>query len=111
MNVFKKIKAYLQFRQAIITAEDAHAKDGTRYWVMPYDRDNKPNLFIVNRQNFKILKRKGYIPKNATIGDLDRECFYVTAGTGNVEPLSPKDAEYKRRVFYRWYGLVSKRKQ
>ena len=35
MNIFKKAKAYLRYTEAVRKAEEQHAKDGERYYVMP----------------------------------------------------------------------------
>ncbi|WP_308662106.1 hypothetical protein [uncultured Alistipes sp.] len=79
MNIFKKFKAYLRFREAVKRADEAHQRDGQRYYVLPA----KGKLVIMDRRNFRILRRKGYISRNANVPSIPRHCIYYTAdGSG-----------------------------
>lgn len=108
MNIVKKIKAYLQFRQAVRMAEEAHAENGTRYYIMPSVQKGKPVLIIINKKNFKGLKRKGYIPREASMPNLTRECFYFTERFSSDDAMHPDVAKQKREEFYKWHAAVSK---
>lgn len=92
------LRDYLRYREAVIMADEAHAKDSDRYYVMP-SMDGK--LLVMDRKNFRRLKRKGYIHKNATMQNAIRECFYYTPGLANAgviteDALKRKYAEYKK---------------
>ena len=83
MSIFKTIsrkffhfKDALQFREAIDKAEKAHIKYGPRYYVLP-SADGK--LVVVDRKNYRILRRKHYIPQNNKMQDALDGCFYHTA--------------------------------
>lgn len=96
-NAFYCLKDYLRYRKAVMMADDAHAKDGDRYYVMP-SMDGK--LLVMDRKNFRALKRKGYIQKNATMQSAIAECFYYTSRIGGAEVMpehvrTMKYSEYK----------------
>lgn len=77
MNILKRISAYFRLKKAILMAEKAHKKNGQRYYVIP-GHPSKPTLLVVDRRNFRLLKRKGYINPNVYIADLDKDCIYKT---------------------------------
>ena len=108
MNIFKKLFYYLRLRDAIIKAELEHSQTGKRYYVMPMLTTNG-KLVIVDRHNFRGLKRKHYISENATLNDLFNESFYYTAqgnGIGRMDKVSQKRM---RRYYYRWVDSVCKK--
>lgn len=76
MKIVIKLKAKIAFIKAVRLAEDSHAKDGDRYYILP-SGDGK--LVVVDKMNFKRLRRKHYIGKNYTPSRLVDECFYYTA--------------------------------
>ena len=85
---------YLRYREAVKQADEAHAKSGERYYVMPVTVEgSKPKLLIMNRSNFRKLKQKHYISHKATQRDLINECFYCTPysnGNGYLTPIARK---------------------
>lgn len=90
---------YLKLRKAIITADELHAKDSDRYYVMP-GSDGK--LIIMDRKNFKRLKRKGYINKNARLYDLRRECFYHTPYPDGSDIMPAYVRKDRAEAYYQW---------
>lgn len=93
-------------RKAIMMAEAAHEQNGHRYYVMPTS-DGK--LAVMDRTNFRILKRKNYISRNATLGQLLTECFYHTA-YANGNGVMPDDVrKNKRRAFWLWAKYAHKK--
>lgn len=105
MNVFKKFRAMMRLWDAVRKADDAHAATGERYYVMPMNAlDDK--LIIFDRTNFRKIKRKGYIPKQANIIDLERECFYCTPYANGNGVLSPEQVNVKRKQYYAWLEAV-----
>lgn len=95
MNIFKKLKAYLRFREAVRRANVAHAVDSQRYYVLP---SPDGNLIIMNRKNFRILRRKGYIDRNAYIKGLEKGCLYCTPyanGTGAMDEDTIKESRQR----------------
>lgn len=89
---------YLRYYKAVQMADIAHEKDNDRYLVMP-STDGK--LIIVDRKNFRMLKRKGYINKSANIGTMLVECFYYTAGM-NTDPISEEWRKKKYKEYLQW---------
>lgn len=75
MNIFKKFKAYLRFREAMRQADKAYTETNQRHYVLP-----SPDgmLIIMNRKNFRGLRRKGYINEQAGVLGLENGCIYCT---------------------------------
>lgn len=102
MNVFKKLKAYLRYREAVRKANEAHERTGERYYVMPAS-STKKSLLVMDRFNFRRLKHKGYITNKAFVADLERECFYATPYRNGSAEFSTLVIEFKKRQYYAWY--------
>lgn len=109
MNVFKKFKAYLRYREAVKKADEAHAKTGERYYVMP-SSGNKKALLIMDRFNFRKLKHKGYIANKAFVADLERECFYATPYRNGTAEIPNSVIELKKQQYYSWCNGKIQRK-
>lgn len=109
MNIFKKLMARLRLDEAIKQADNAHQKTGHRYYVMPYTEQGQKKLMILDRQNFRRLKQKGYIHHRVLTNDLTRECFYHTGHANNTGQLPPEAAKLKRKQFYEWYLQKTKK--
>lgn len=110
MNPFKKIKAYLVYREAVTKANEAHQKTGERYYVMP-TADKKKTLIVMDRRNFRKLKQKAYINRQANIRHLENHCFYCTPYKNGMGELHPIDIETKKEHYYQWYGQKAGRKK
>lgn len=102
MNVFQRLKASLRLDKAVKKAEQAHQETGERYYVMPFI-GSKGHLVIMDRYNFRKLKQKGYITRNAFVRDLERECFYFTAYRDGSSAISPEIEKLKREQYFSWY--------
>lgn len=102
MNVFKRLNAYLRLREAVRQANEAWQRTGKRYYVMPtFDRSRR--LIVMDRQNFRKLKRKRYINNSAAISDMIEESFYFTPCTAQGDGyLSDKDRRRKVINHYSW---------
>lgn len=102
MNFFKRLNAYLRLREAVRQANEAWQRTGKRHYVMPtMDRSRK--LIIMDRQNFRRLKRKGYIDNSAAISDMIAESFYFTPCTAYGDGyLSDRDRRRKTVNYYSW---------
>lgn len=104
MNVFRKLSAYLQLREAMLKADKEHQKSGARYYVLPMQTtDGKPKLIIMDRKNFRLLKRKHYISRNVKMNDLMAESFYFTPGSNEKETLTEEVRKQKRNQFFEWF--------
>lgn len=102
MKFLKKFKAYLRLLEAVKKADNEFKKNGERYYVMPgYDR----KLIIMDRRNFRLLKKKHYITNKATVKNLELECFYCTPYKDGKGQLTKEDIKSKREEYYKWLRL------
>lgn len=100
-TIFNQFFDYLRYRSAVNKAEDAHEKTGHRYYVMP-SPGNDRKLLIMDRKNFRILKQKGYITRNANQRDLLQECFYCTPYINGDGYLDAKGRKIKLNLYFSW---------
>lgn len=76
---FKRINSYIKYEKAVRMADESFAMTGERsYIIKGVGKTGKHQLLIVDRKNFRILKRKGYINHSYRIADVERNCFYCT---------------------------------
>lgn len=108
INWYRYFRDYLRLRAAINMADEQHAKDGDCYYVMP---STDGTLLIMDRKNFRALKRKHYVGQNITLNDLKRECFYRTSYAGGRDPLSVDDRQAKANSYYAWASFCHKTKK
>lgn len=101
MNIFKKIFASLRFREAIEKAENAYRTTGNRHYVIP--APSKKKLLVVDRSNFRTLKRKHYINQKRTCDELLRDCFYCTPDRGGRQ-IADTFLKIKENQFYDWFS-------
>lgn len=101
MNIFKKIKAEIVYSLAVRKADNAHSENGERYYVMPSE-DGR--LVVVDRRNFRILKRKNYISKDASVADMQRECFYCTPYRNGKGGDVGRHLALKHSAFLDWFA-------
>ena len=100
-NPITKLRDYLRYREAVKKADEAHAKDGDRYYVVPSNnKDGKILLLVMDRKNFRRLKFKGYINKDAKIRDLINESFYFTPYLNGDGYLDAEGRKLKLKLYY-----------
>ena len=107
MNIFQKLHARLQLRQAVKLADKMHEADGERYYVMPSfnktkNGKRKHSLAVMDRANFRKLKQKHYIAQKTFVSDLIRECFYHTPYKDGSGKIPGGKLEEKRAQYFRW---------
>lgn len=110
MNIILKLRAYIRLEKAIRMADEQHIKMGRRFYVMPTS-GTSGELIIMDRDNFRILKRKHYINQMATTQNLEIECFYCTPYKNGNGKLSPEDKKKKRKQYYSWVEAIAKSKK
>jgi hypothetical protein len=108
MKFFRRLKAYLALREAIRKADDAHASGGGRYYVLG-TTDGK--LIVTDKKNYRGLKRKGYIDRNATTQDALNECFYFTPFRNGSGAITPLGVELKRKQYLSWCDAIHELKK
>ena len=107
-NFIRHFKDYLRLRAAIRTADEQHAKDGDRYYVVP-SLDGQ--LLIMDRKNFKALKLKHYIEKKVTLNDLRRECFYHTPYSNGTDVMPDEVRKLRAASYYAWCNIQHMKKK
>ena len=101
MNLFQQFFAYLRLREAVRKADEAYRLTGKRHYVLP---GNDRRLVIMDRSNFRILKRKGYIYQNACTNDAMMESFYFTPHGDGSGILSESGRRHKVKQYFLWYS-------
>lgn len=107
INLYYRIKAYLAYSRAVHMAVREFKKTGVRQYVI---RGGRQQLLVCDRRNFRILKRKHYIKKDATIRDLEIQCFYCTPYSNGSGFLTRSDRKYKRSQAISWFINSRKKK-
>lgn len=110
MNIFQKFFASLRLWQAVNVANKSHKTNGHRYYVIPISRSNG-KLIIMDRQNFRLLKQKNYIPSKAIIANLEQECFYCTPYANGDGGLTKLDIDYKYKQYLAWCKMAHKERK
>lgn len=117
MNIFKLIDraillsneffAYLRLREAVRKADEAYRKTGKRHYVLPsFGGDRK--LIVIDRSNFRIIKRKGYIDNKALVRDMILESFYFTPHRDGSGWITDEDRRKKIRQYFSWFAAETK---
>ena len=100
MNIFQQFFAYFRLREAVRKADEAHRLSRRRFYVLP---GAGGSLVVMDRANFRILKRKGYIAPNAFVSDAAFESFYFTPHADGSGRLSGPARRRKARQYFSWY--------
>lgn len=108
MNIFRKFRASLRLTEAVRQADKAHEETGERYYVMP-TTGTSGQLVIMDRSNFHKLKQKGYIAHEATVANLEMECFYCTPYRNGEGVLPGEIVSMKRKQYFKWLNSMRKR--
>lgn len=108
MNIFRKFRASLRLTEAVRQADKAHEETGERYYVMP-TTGTSGQLLIMDRSNFRKLKQKGYIAHEATVANLEMECFYCTPYRNGEGVLQGEIVSMKRKQYFKWLNSMRKR--
>lgn len=108
MNIFRKFRASLRLTEAVRQADKEHEETGERYYVMP-TTGTSGQLVIMDRSNFRKLKQKGYIAHEATVANLEMECFYCTPYRNGEGVLPGEIVSMKRKQYFKWLNSMRKR--
>lgn len=102
MNIFQQFFAYLRLREAVRKADEAYRLHHRRFYVLP---GAGRSLVVIDRANFRILKRKGYISPNAITRDAVNESFYFTPFADGSGRISEADRRHKVMQYFSWYAI------
>ena len=107
-NLFRRFFQYLRYREAVKKADKAHAQTGERYYVMPTVNGK---LIVMDRANFRIMKKKHYLNQNAKVRDLINESFYMTPYRLGNGYLDKKGRRIKLLLYYSWCDAYRKKQK
>lgn len=107
-NPLQQFFDYLRYREAVKKADKAHLETGERYYVMP---STGGKLIIMDRSNFRGLKRKHYVSHNAKVRDLVNECFYLTPYRNGDGYLDKEGRKIKLALYFSWCKVVRAKKE
>ncbi len=108
MNIFKKLKAFLRFREAVRKADEAHLMNRQRYYVIPASSDV---LLVVDRKNFRGLRRKNYINRSATVQHLREHSVYHTPDAREMGGVPTEFLKEKFRDYVRWIDAQNEKRE
>ncbi len=102
------LRATLRLRNAINYANEAHARNHQRFYVLPMLGGG---LMVTDRYNFRKGKQSGRVltgsvSQTPTMRDVMRECFYFTPLGNGTDTISDNTLKSKRRQYYRWKKLI-----
>lgn len=95
----KKLNARIRYDEAVNKANKAFEKTGNRQFVIPMQNGK---ALIVDRNNFRELKRKGYIGKNYTINDCMINAFYRTPLPNGTQAMTDEQIQRGMERFINW---------
>lgn len=98
-HIFRHFRDYLRLRAAVKMADEQHAKDGDRYYVVP---STNGQLLVMDRKNFKKMKQKGYIDKKVNLNDLRRSAFYYTPYPNGSDAMNEALKKEGAEMYYAW---------
>lgn len=105
MNIFKKLMAFLRFREAVKQADQAHKIHRRRFYVLPA---SGRKLIIMDRKNFRELRRKHYIDRNAKVPQLIEGSIYCTPDARGRGGTPPEALREKFTSYVEWMKTYDK---
>ena len=108
-NIFQRFRDRLILRTAIKKADAAHQATKDRFYVVSGNRGG--DLIVMNRQNFRKFKQKGYITRKAFVDDLIIESFYFTPYRNESGRLSDALRKIKEENFFAYRDAYRRSKK
>lgn len=116
MNIKRKIqslivrcKSTIDYCNAVKMADEYHARDGQRYYVVAGATDGR--LLVMDRARFRALKKANRLDYSITLQSLTEKSFYFTAHGNGTGALTKEGIAEKRRDFYRWRQSIFEQRQ
>ena len=91
---------YIRLKIAVYKAEEAHARLGQRFYVIP--SVSKKQLVITDRRNFRIMRMKKYFHRDMIMRNVDDACIYYTAHRNEESPMQRSERKRRALGYYRW---------
>lgn len=102
MKFWKKILAQVKYDRAVKMANKAYEETGHMHFVIP-NRNGKIVLVVMDRKNFRSIRDKGYIDKNARMLHLYATCVYHTPNAKGENGMTADAISWRKRKFISWY--------
>lgn len=102
MKLFQKIRnlrSRIQYDIAVKKAENEHEKNKSRYYVIPAESGK---LIVLDRQNFRLLKKKKYFSNNISTTNLLYQSYYYTADRSGKGEMPKNRMLGKKKDFVLW---------
>lgn len=99
MKFLRELKSKMQFDKAVEQADKEYSKSRNRQYVVP-DKDGK--LIVMDRKNFRLLKRKSYMPAGMNTPTLMNASYYHTQDRGGNSPMSPEQVQKNKDSYVLW---------
>lgn len=99
-KIINRCKSTIDYTNAVKMADEYHANDGCRYYVVAGSTNGR--LLVMDRSRFRLLKKKNRLDYSITLQALEEKAFYYTAHGNGTGMLSPEDIKAKRRDYYKW---------
>ena len=97
------LRARIAYDRAVFKAEESLANTGQRTYVIKARSSGKKQFMLVDRSNFRKLKKLGHINRRATIKSLENYCFYCTSYANGTDEMPADIVTMKRKQALRWY--------
>lgn len=107
-NPLLQLVDYLRLREAVKKADKAYLQHGYRYYVMPSESGR---LIVMDKRNFRILKRKHYINHRVTVRDIVSESFYFTPYRNGTGYLDEKGRKIKTGQYFSWCRYIREKRK
>ena len=93
LKPFYKLRATIAYENAVRNAEEQLASTGDRTYVIK----SGSKLLLINRKNFRKMKKRGIIKKTATILDLQQNCYYCTSYVNGKDQMPDEVVKIKKK--------------
>lgn len=108
-SIIVRCKSTIDYCNAVKMADEYHARDGQRYYVVAGATDGL--LLVMDRSRFRALKKANRLDYSITLQSLAEKSFYYTAHGNGSGALTKAGIAEKRRDFYHWRQACFERRQ
>ncbi|MDR0734077.1 MAG: hypothetical protein LBF08_08525 [Dysgonamonadaceae bacterium] len=91
----------IKLKLAVMLADIKQKAFNKRYFVVLIETPDKDKLVSINNNEFKIFKRRGWLPKKMSYLELEEYSFYQTSvGLNNKQSGEQREKAKKRYLKY-----------
>lgn len=111
-NIWRRIMAEKMYEKALEEAVAAYRASGKRQYVVKGRlKDGKKTLRVLDRKNFRFLRRKGCIDGRFRMMDMERLCFWHTAHGNGEGEMDEMEMEWRRKKAVAWLMKKERRQR